>query len=319
MEKTGITAVIILNYNNYSDTINCIKSIEKINTAKIKYIIVDNGSPNPQIISQLNDYFKITFSNSYLLISDNDIIPPKLPHCTFLTSHHNSGYACGNKKGLNIAYHDDEIDTILILNNDVVFVDDFIEPLYKTLWNCEKNILVTPLILKRDGKSIDLACARRKKSYIYLIAWFLFIFKDILGIVKKMNHDLFILDKEKDLSHNILIEMPSGSCFMVKKKDFKCIDDFDPNTFLYYEEDILSEKIYKYGKQCILVPKYKCIHLGASSTNKSPSYFIFKKSIESARYYVKNYMNISYPQYLLFHFITSVCLFLKYTASFLKK
>lgn len=38
------TGVIVLNYNNSSDTINCIESILKVNTASIKIIIVDNGS-----------------------------------------------------------------------------------------------------------------------------------------------------------------------------------------------------------------------------------------------------------------------------------
>lgn len=42
--EMGKTAIIILNYNNYEDTINCIESIEKYNTADIKYVIVDNNS-----------------------------------------------------------------------------------------------------------------------------------------------------------------------------------------------------------------------------------------------------------------------------------
>ena len=38
------TALIILNFNNYEDTINCIESVEKYNTAPVKLIIVDNAS-----------------------------------------------------------------------------------------------------------------------------------------------------------------------------------------------------------------------------------------------------------------------------------
>ena len=300
------TGIIILNYNNFSDTINCIESIEKINTAKIKYIVIDNGSPKSDEVPQLDNYLSHTFIGNYLLLSDNDKVPDKLPYCTFLASNTNSGYACGNKKGINIAYQDDEIDTLLILNNDVLFVDDFINPTYKTLWSCDNYMLATPLIMKADGKSIDLTCARRKKTFKYIVTWFLFTFKDIFGILENMQKQFYLINEKTILEENVVIDMPSGSCFLVKKNDFKEINDFDPNTFLYYEEDILSEKIRKYGKQCILVPKYKCIHLGASSTKKSQSSFVFKKGIESARYFVKNYLNAGVLKYSFFYIITIV-------------
>lgn len=310
MEEKGFIAIIILNYNNYFDTINCIESIERINTAKIKYIVIDNGSPKSDEVPQLNNYLSNTFKGKYLLLSDNDKVPDKLPYCTFLASDNNSGYACGNKKGINIAYQDDDIDTILILNNDVLFVDDFISPIYQTLWSSDNYMLAAPLIMKADGISIDRNCARRKKTFTYLVLWFIFVFKDVFGILKRMNKRLYMINDKTDLSQNFIVDMPSGSCFMVKKEDFKEIDDFDPNTFLYYEEDILSEKISKYKKQCILIPKYRCLHLGASTTKKSPSGFAFKKGVESALYYVKNYLQVGSFRYKFFFVITRISIFI---------
>lgn len=54
----GKTAIIILNYNNYEDTINCIESIEKYNTADIKYVIVDNNSNREGCKKELIHYLK---------------------------------------------------------------------------------------------------------------------------------------------------------------------------------------------------------------------------------------------------------------------
>lgn len=302
------TGLIILNYNSSDDTINCIESIERVNTSPIKYIIVDNGSSNPYIVPKLNDYLKSKFASKHILLNENDKIPDILPYSTLLVSKNNTGYACGNKKGLKLAYHDKEIDTILIINNDVIFIDDFISPLRRWLWNDDKTMLVSPLILKRDGETIDPNCARRKKTYRYIIAWFIFIFSDIFGILRKMQKELFIINNNEIPSQNIKIEMPSGSCFMVKKKEFKQIDDFDPNTFLYYEEDILSAKISDYGKQCLLIPTYTCIHIGGSSTNKRSSNFIFRTSIESARYYAKKYLKVGFTKYIILYIITSLSL-----------
>ena len=50
------TALIILNFNNYKDTINCIESVEKYNTAPIKLIIVDNASTALGASEALRDY-----------------------------------------------------------------------------------------------------------------------------------------------------------------------------------------------------------------------------------------------------------------------
>lgn len=59
MKNNATVGIVILNYNNYNDTINCINSIEKYNTASIKYIIVDNGSTNPNSVKELDYFCKI--------------------------------------------------------------------------------------------------------------------------------------------------------------------------------------------------------------------------------------------------------------------
>jgi len=59
-----MTGIIILNYNNYDDTINCINSIELYNTYPIKYIIVDNNSTN-ESVTKLSEYLMISDSKQY--------------------------------------------------------------------------------------------------------------------------------------------------------------------------------------------------------------------------------------------------------------
>ena len=57
------TAILILNYNNYEDTINCIDSVEKFNSAPIKFIVVDNGSKRENVVGALDAYLKDKFED----------------------------------------------------------------------------------------------------------------------------------------------------------------------------------------------------------------------------------------------------------------
>lgn len=111
------TAVIILNYNNWEDTINCIESVEEHNSASIRYIVVDNGSTRERCIDALESFFIKRFSGKYKKIYDTEVNESPLPYLTFLVSQRNDGYARGNNKGLHLAYTDKNVDYIMILNH----------------------------------------------------------------------------------------------------------------------------------------------------------------------------------------------------------
>ena len=106
--------VIILNYNNLEDTINCIKSIEQYNTAEIKIVVVDNGSCDDSA-DTLNSYFTEKYNMKYTLYVDNGS-QSILPYITLVETGENLGYARGNNVGLQIVEKDSSVDKILVLN-----------------------------------------------------------------------------------------------------------------------------------------------------------------------------------------------------------
>lgn len=288
-----MTAVIILNYNNYKDTINCIESVEKFNTSPIKYIIIDNNSTKNNCVERINKYLQESFHDDYKCVNEGDQTE-KLSYITFLLSKTNDGYAKGNNKGLKLAYNDPDIENILILNNDILFVEDIIPELINNLHNLKDAAIVSPILYKKDMINIDHTCARKALTLKQRFLLYSLLFKDLFGIISKINNSNYLL-YNKDLSSIspiIEIELPSGSCMLFNKLFFKSIDSFDPNTFLYCEEDILYTKIKHIGKKNYLNTNLKCIHLGASTTSsQAPSKFIFKCSIESNHYFLKKYTN----------------------------
>ena len=302
------TALIILNYNNYEDTINCIESVEKYNTSPIKYIIVDNGSTRSNTIQTLDKYLSKRFTNEYILHYEHKILKGILPKVCLLSSQSNDGYAQGNNKGLALAYEDNEIDKIMILNNDILFIEDIIDKLTSQLNNLPQCAIVSPILYKKDMYELDHNCARLNHSNWEIINTYMMLYKDCFGYITRKNNKRYILlnHSEYATKNYIEIELPSGSCMLMNKSFIKSINSFDPHTFLYFEENILYTKTSKLGLKNYLIPSCKCIHLGASSTKKTSSYFIDIAGLNSANYYLKVYGNIDSIQSICWKLAMSI-------------
>lgn len=281
----GKTAIIILEYNNFEDTINCIDSVEKYNTADVKYIIVDNCSTKQGVVSELNQYLISKFGQDYTRVNNGDDIQVPLPYVTLICNDVNSGYAAGNNVGIEYANRDDDISHILILNNDILFIEDIIPKLLNDLAANQKAAIVSPILLKNDKIEIDRNCARHSIGFSDLLVRELFC-----GFFYK-NDKQYIPVKIND--GLIKIELPSGSCMLTKKDFFTSIGGFDDNTFLYYEENILWNKINSKNYYNYLDSDVKCIHLGASSTKQVKSTFVFRESQKSMYYFAKEYLGAS--------------------------
>lgn len=299
-----ITAVLILNYNNVEDTINCIESVQCHNTANIRYYVVDNGSNRKDSVSKLSDFLQRTFRNDYLYLKDGGQITD-FKKAILIHSDTNDGYAQGNNKGLKYIYQDNEVDCVLVLNNDVLFIEDVIPSLRNNMNNLPKCGLISPLLYHKNMQGIDYNCARLNHSKTGLLLIHLLLKRNIFNYEQKETYSRQILKKYPDYLNlpYVEIEMPSGSCMLFKKSLFQKIGGFDPSTFLYYEENILHKKTQREGLINYLIPSLKCIHLGGMSTQKSPSAFIKIKSLESALYYAENYAGYNRIQKVLFRSI----------------
>lgn len=297
-----ITAVIILNYNNYEDTVNCIESVERFNTTPVKYIVVDNGSTRKDAVKALDSYLGKKFIGQYKY-GKEDEFSGELGYMSFIVSATNDGYAKGNNKGIKLAMQDEDIDYILILNNDIVFYEDIIGRLVDFYEKHTDVGVVCPLLYTKGKKGIDYTCARKQVGVFDLGLLYILMCENILGYYEHYNEKQKILLNHHELldEEEIPIEMPSGSCFLISKSVFKEIGYFDKGTFLYYEENILQKKLERIHKRNFLLPDIGCIHLGAATTLKTKSNaFLIKCEIKSAKRFVMKYCNPSIFAKILF-------------------
>lgn len=282
--------IVILNYNDALTSINCINSVVKHNTYPAKIVIVDNASTD--------DSVRILKEYEY-----------QTGNVKLLESCHNGGYARGNNLGIRYFSDDEEIDRIMILNSDVLFTEDIIPRLSKILESSDDIGIVCPLLHGKDNISIDYNCARLCPSNGTIIMTYLLQYRDIKGFITRSrnNNKILLNHPEKMSQQTVEIELPSGSCMLIKKDVFSEIGWFDENTFLYYEENILFRKLQRIGKRNIICPSVSCIHLGAHSTSKTTVPFLKRKEAESAYYYLKHYADMSFLETLLSSF--AFCLF----------
>lgn len=119
MEKK--VSIIILNYKNAEDTLECVKSLKNIDYENYDIIVVDNNSPD----------------DSYTILKE------KLPdYCLLMSSGKNGGFAYGNNVGIKYAMSRGT-EYVLLLNNDTLVEKDFLLRLIECFEKNENTAIST--------------------------------------------------------------------------------------------------------------------------------------------------------------------------------
>lgn len=291
-----MVGIVILNYNGAATTIDCIESVTRFNTYPSKIIVIDNASTDNSV-SILSSYLEKKYADGFRLAPTGKTLPPAV----LIVADCNHGYAQGNNIALEAIKDDPDIDYIIILNSDVLFTSDIIPRLIQKYKALPGVGIISPLLYKKDLVAIDYNCARNAPDNFTVVLPFLLMYHDINKIIstKRDANKILLHNPELLKESEIEIELPSGSCMFISKELFQRIGWFDPNTFLYYEENILHKKLKREGKKNYLIPDVSCVHLGAQSTSKNPVPFLKVKEAESAQYYINNYCKLTFKECLI--------------------
>lgn len=124
MQKKSLVYIVIVNWNGYSDTKECLESLENVTYKNYKVALVDNGSRNNQA-----DRLKKQFSKIRLLKNTQ-----------------NTGFSFANNQGIRQALKE-KAKYILLLNNDTTVKKDFLDILVNYAENNNYQGVLTPKIL----------------------------------------------------------------------------------------------------------------------------------------------------------------------------
>jgi GT2 family glycosyltransferase len=102
--------IVVLTWENYEEASECIESIESISYPDYRLFVVDNGSEDGSIERLQEEY--------------------EWPE--FVLNEENLGFARGNNPGIERAL-DEGVDYVLLLNDDTIVTESFLEPLVETI------------------------------------------------------------------------------------------------------------------------------------------------------------------------------------------
>lgn len=289
-------SVVILNWNGWEDTIECLESLRLINYTNYNVILVDNGSED-ESIEKIKKYAEGNILlNSNLSDDSLTNIPIDILEYTkeeseqrkeldfrlslfsdlkmiLIFNDKNYGFAEGNNVGIRFAMRCFNPDYILLLNNDTVVDHDFLFHIVKVGEEHKEGGIIGPKIYYYNYKG--------SKDVINFAGGKLNMWMGRplhIGANKKDNNF-----SETNCFENIkYVDWIQGSCFLIKKELIKDIGVLSAKYFFGFEEIDFCLRASKVNYKCVYVPYSKIWHKVGSSLGGSFGYFHLSQYIKNS-------------------------------------
>ena len=313
MQQPSVS-IIILNWNGWKDTIECLESLYSIDYQNYDIILIDNNSQD-ESIEMLNRYFQgqIKVESKYQLI---DVKNKPLKCYKYSESKHNLkfnqteyfkipankkiilvlnkknyGFSEGNNVGIRFAQRNLNPDYVCLLNNDTIVNRNWLKELVKAatshrkIGSCSSKLLMydnkrtinsTGIIIIRDGTAID-----RGRN--------------------KIDENQF------DNKTNIFGACAAGAIYTIEAlNDAGILDD---DFFAYYEDVDLSWRLQLSGWKCKFVPSAVVYHKYSRSSGSSSLFKVYQGERNRIWVIAKNYPFIFLLMSFPYNFLKLILLF----------
>jgi len=287
--------IILLNYNGWKDTIECLESVLKNDYENYQIIVVDNDSPNnsmkyikawaegkQEVVYDENSQLKhlsqpfVSKPLEYVFYTKNEALnggdkdkESKLNNpIIFIQAGENGGFAAGNNIGIKYALEKDDFEYIWLLNNDTVIEKNSLSSLEEYATENDFGISGSALMYYHNPKEVQ--------AYG--------------GTVNKFfgtgSHILQASEIEKKLDYVV------GASFLIDKKVIDKIGLLPEEYFLYYEETDYCFNARSNGFKLGIVVDSVVYHKeGAKNKGKNTLFsdkYLFKNRLKFARKYLNN-------------------------------
>ena len=233
--------VIILTWNGKEDTIECLNSLQKVKYDNFDITVVDNASTDDSA----------------------EIIAAEFPSVKLIKNNMNLMYAGGNNVAIKEALNGDAVH-ILILNNDTILHEDFLEHLVKAFRSDEKVGIVAPKINYYNNRKL-----------IWYAGGFVNFFTGNIYHKGLRKQD----DGKYDLSNEV--DYATGCCMLIKRELFEKIGLLDEAYYIYTEDVDFSFKAQAAGYKVVFEPRSLIWHKVSSATGGAFSFFKIKNKFRS--------------------------------------
>ena len=242
-------AVILVNWNNHQDTLNCCSLIQKLDypMGQISIIVVDNFSEE----------------------SSRQALIEKKEWFTLISLNRNLGFAAGNNVGIQHALKGGRNQYVWILNNDVSFNADLLKQLLKPFELVDHIGIVSPKIQYSDppGKIQYAGGVKEQFSIGHMIG------------MDEFDHGQY--DRSRQVDFGI------GCSLLISANVFEKVGLFDERFFFYHEDVDFCYRAQNQGFTIWYEPKGLIIHRASSSTQSNPALKYFHSASARVRFFKK--------------------------------
>lgn len=290
--------IIVLNYNNYEDTIECLESLFYLNFKNYHIVLVDNNSQNDSVnIIEMwaNGKYKLDkkreienqstlhlSKEDITLVEPNNNIKDKYS-ITFIKSNNNGGFAAGNNLAIDYIRTLNDYDYIWLLNNDTVVIEDSLQKLVNTANSHSYGITGSTLLEYYGDNKVQALGGSVNKHF---------------GTCSN------ILNRDQINTIDYIV----GASFLISRKTLDTIGTMIEDYFLYYEEVdycyTARNKGLKLGVSLDSIIYHKeGSSTGGSSSSSDKSSFSDLLSVRNRIIFYKKYYGVK-PLFVIGIFIT---------------
>ncbi len=310
MDTIPRVSIIILNWNGWKDTIECLESLYQITYPNYDVIVVDNGSDN-ESVEKIKEYaegrlpveshfFEYIMENKplhYVEHSQGDaetergtekviVHLPLDKKLILIKNDKNLGFAEGNNIGIKYAFKIYSPEYILLLNNDTVV---------------DKNFLTELVNVARSDEQIGFA---GPKNYYYDYHGRTDVINFAGGKItlwKGRSEHVGMRDIDNgQYDHIVNTDYITGACLLARREVLEEIGLLDPAYFMYWEEADWCMRARNIGYKLVYIPGAKIWHKVAASQNGNVNKFFFVRN--TFIFIKKNASKIQYAIFLLYFF-----------------
>jgi len=280
LEPTPKVYILLVNWNNWKDTINCLESLLQSTYTNYCIILCDNGSTdnsseefrfwaknNIPSTDKHNDplYLKTSTSKSVLFLDySNTILKKEIQDnelkLVIIKTNTNLGFAGGSNVGLKYIIQQNDYSYIWLLNNDTIVDKNSIRNQVAFMKQNNKVDMSGSTILSLDNPNIVIAYAGGVWNPLFATT-------EMIGFNSKFTKNIDRTTIEKKLDYI------SGASMFINRNFINKVGLMEESFFLYYEE-IDWQKRKGTDIELAFCPDSLIYHKGAATVNKQGNLFI---------------------------------------------